>query len=115
MKTNSYGETTSEEIIEAAQRLCPEGYHFSALINSQDAVAIRHIAGIGIDSHLQAITNSKMEVKFQDYGTRLVCLFSPEDLAVVCRRLQELEEQLPDMGAGDLRQSILQTLDIEEI
>jgi len=80
-------------------------YHME-LVNP-DAGMIVAVVNQGIDSHLQAVTDSKFTVK----DNRLVCDVSPSDLGVIIRRLLET--------GGDEEYSlafgIASTLGIDEI
>ena len=104
MLTKSHGTTTRAEIIAACNG---ETYH--ATLAKQDALIMQRIVNQGIDSHLEAVTDSKFY--YVSHPTRLVCEIAPADLAVIVRRMYEDDSD----EALDLRSSILYSLDIEEI
>jgi len=107
MKTSfSFGTTPAAIILAAlASELGDKAYHIGA--NPTDAKLIQRIVNIGIDSALEAITESE----FAWRGGRLHCHFAHKDLLVLLRRLYEDGSE----DAWQLRSDILTTLEIEEI
>jgi hypothetical protein len=101
--TFTYG-TTPNAVITAALK----GENFPMqLPRGEDADAIVAAVNQGIDSHLEAITDSR----FYWAGGRLVCDVAPADMLVLLRRLGESDSD----AAMSLRSSILTSLEIEEI
>jgi hypothetical protein len=106
MKSYSFG-TTPKKVILAALKseLGNKPYHISAVL--PDATLIKKIVNIGIDSCLEAMTESK----FDWTGSRLECYISHKDMLVFLRRLYENGSE----EAWSWRSDILSTLEIEEI
>lgn len=74
-------------------------------LNSGDASLVIEAVNQGIDSHLEAITDSK----FYQIDNKLHCDVSPKDLTVLVRRLLEAGDEL------GLASSICETIGIELI
>ena len=114
----SYQETPDAVIRDATLRQCPDGYPMK-LVSQDDWTALSEAWNQGIDAHLEAIT----ERSSANHTTGEV-LVHPEELHVLLRRLNELDEEKlwPDWDLSVenypsecLRQCILTTLNIEEI
>jgi hypothetical protein len=73
--------------------------------NRAEWAAIAQAVNMGIDSHLEALT----ERSTFDVGTGK-CMVHPEELHVLLRRLGEIGTE----DSESLRDAILETLDIEE-
>lgn len=99
----SYGTTPVKTI---TKQLKGERYPMELVGN--DALVMKHMIDMGIDSHLEAFTESKFR---ETAGGRLICDVSPKDMLVLLRRLNEDDAD----EAMYLRRDILSVIDIEEI
>jgi hypothetical protein len=103
MQTYSFGMCPDEVIKQAAIAQCPNGYPMK-IVDQTEWKAIADAVNMGIDSHLEAITErSTFNNGFANVH--------PEELHVLLRRLYEAENE----DGWDLRGAILSTLDIEEV
>lgn len=105
MKTYNFGETPKKVILEALGNK-----RYPCALIQPDAELMKEAVNRGIDSHLEAVTDST----FTWDGHRLHCDISPKDLLVILRRLSEAYDKDGDIDACYLRTDILQTLEIEE-
>lgn len=106
METYAYGQTPVKVIKRnMASSLLSGYYHIEEVGEGREAVIA--VVNQGIDSRLEAITDSK----FTDNGRRLICDFSQKDMLVLLRRLYENGSD----EAMSLRSSILESIGIEEI
>ena len=69
---------------------------------SPDYPLFKGIIEQGIDSYLEAFTESKFEEKMVDGQPRLVMDFKGKDLPILIRRLEELEDRSADSWACDI-------------
>lgn len=109
METYSLGMTPVERLKEVFEAY--GSYHMSLVGEDKDVMT--HVVNMGIDSHLEAFTESD----FSDDGYRLTCNVSPKDMLILLRRLYEgagMDEEMFDYAIS-LRMGILDTMDIEEI
>ena len=112
-KSYSMGQTPKSVILKAL-KANGKTYTITAPHGSSDAKLITRIVNMGIDSHLEAVTDSKFgneKEKVKGLGGRLTCEFSNKDMLVILRRLWEDGSD----EAWLLRSDILSTLEIEEI
>ena len=111
-KTYSYG-TCPPNIIRAAVHCqCPNGYRMELPPSGKDFATLLAAVNQGIDSHLEAVTGmTELAPDASILGTRRRFIFTPDAMAVICRRLAESS----DDNAASFRISILSTLDIEEV
>lgn len=106
MDTYSYGETPVKVIKRnMASSLISNYFHIEEV--GEGRLAVIETINQGIDSHLEAYTESK----FTDNGRRLICDFSQKDMLIFLRRLHELDT----LAAMSLRMAILENIGIEEI
>ena len=98
-----------EEIKRRAIEQCPDGYHIRTP-SYTDSLAIVKAWNQGIDSHLEALTESST---FSTVKSRYNFNIHPEELHVLVRRLMEMDYE--DGEAHDLASSICSTLGIELI
>jgi hypothetical protein len=108
-------QTPPEIIRKRVEEKCPDGYPMSLPVNSDDAKLIRQVVNVGIDSHLEAITNARFATECTSMGSRLHCVFAPNDMNVLLRRLYEHWDVHGDENALLLRKDILGSLEIEEL
>ena len=101
MKTYSYLSTPKSVIRKKLKK------NYKMELSRSDAQIITEIVNQGIDSHLEAVTNSTFEWE----EGKLHCDISPHSMATIIRRLGERT----DDEALMLRTDILFTLGIEEI
>ncbi len=104
-----------EEIKKRAIEQCPDGYEISTS-NAKTFEAIRDAWNLGIDSHVEAITErSSCNVRAEGSRRMSRCvadiIIHPEELHVLVRRLMESGDE----RAEDLASSICSTLEIELI
>lgn len=100
----SFGECPDDVIRAACHAQCSGGYPMT--IRSQgEWGAIAEAVNQGIDSHLEALTESSFNTSTGE------CLVHPDELHVLLRRLFESGDE----EAWSLRSDILQSLDIEEV
>lgn len=107
-------------------------YKMSMLVINDDYVVMRMAIDKGIDAHLEAFTKSKFKVGMDDWGmfTRLYCKIHPDEMHILLRRLQEIEDDMRDAieqgeedemtysvedAARGLRLAIQDTLGIEGV
>jgi hypothetical protein len=90
-----------------AVQLALEGHPYFMDLCPSDAELIRQVVNQGIDSHLEAVTESR----FDWTAGKLHCEVSAKDLVIILRRLEETGTE----AAEDLRSDILQSLDIDEV
>lgn len=102
MKSYSYGTTPIDVLKKAINN-----EFYSMTLVGEDSELMVEIINQGIDSHLEAFTEST----FNGNENRLICNVSPKDMLVLLRRLEESDNE----NACFLRIGILETLDIEEI
>lgn len=108
MLTYSYGCTPEHLVKEQLQRLYPEeDYDIEVHEWGEDFKTLQDAVNIGIDSYLEAVSFTEFD---GEYGRRGFA-FDPDTLHVLLRRLDESGDE----NALNLRQSILWTLEIEEI
>lgn len=111
MKTYTIGTTPKEIIIEQFKEHVGNSYYdISFPICSGDTKTIIEAVNQGIDSHLEAITDLKLNVA----ENRSEFQFNCADLIVLLRRLYEMSEN-GNENAGCLHSNILYTLGIEEV
>ena len=81
----------------------------------EDVKLIADVVNQGIDSHLQAVTDSKFEVYTDELmgNTRMKCEIAPNDMRVILRRLLELDDDIIE-DAESLVIAIVTTLGIED-
>lgn len=103
MTKHTFTYTWSDKLCSAILHLAPP--IFQMKLNSGDASLIIEAVNQGIDSHLEAITDSK----FYQIDNKLYCEVSPKDLTVLIRRLLEAGDEL------GLASDICATLGIELI
>jgi len=112
-KTYSWG-MTPDEIIKTQSI----EYYPIELVCQNEIDAVSDAVNLGIDSHLEAITERSTFEHFertlgngQVIASGLRCVIHPEELHVLLRRLNEGNSE----EGESLRSCILSTLDIEEI
>jgi hypothetical protein len=91
--------------VEVISKALTENYPMSLV--GEDAKVVEQAVEMGIDSHLEAFTESSFRWK----AGRLECEVSPKDMLILLRRISEFGTSQAD----DLRTAILSTLDIEEV
>lgn len=74
---------------------------YSITLKDDDIELVVSVVNQGIDSHLQAVTESTFE-PIWDYGPALKCEISWKDLSVILKRLLEHGSEEADMLAGDI-------------
>jgi hypothetical protein len=74
-------------------------------LRGDDADLIIDVVNQGIDSHLQAVTESTFEPVW-DYGPALKCEVSYKDLSVILRRLMETGNEESDILARDIGETL---------
>jgi hypothetical protein len=99
----SFGTTPEQVIRERVQKEAPNGYDMHIKSQREWAI-IAKVVNQGIDSRLEGFTRST----FNNNG---MVKIHPEEMTTFLRRLLEVG----DGDADDLRSSILETLNIEEI
>ena len=104
MKSYSYGCTPAAEITKACKAQCPNGYNMT-IRSQREWKVIAHAVNQGIDSHLEAFTQSTFNSQTGE------CLIHPEELHTFLRRLDESNVE----DGMSLRVDILSTLGIEEV
>lgn len=102
VKAYSLG-ATPEDVIQ--QALAGERYPMT--LAGEDIQPVVNAVNQGIDSHLQALTDST----FTWTGRKLACDVAPADMLVLLRRLYEDGSE----AAWSLRSAILSTIGIEEV
>jgi len=105
----SYGTTPQEVVLKAL-----DGKPYWMGLTGNDATLMVGVVNEGIDSHLEAVTESEFHWEREMVCHRLMCSVSPHSMWVVLRRLLERDAKGDD-EAGLLRTDILTTLEIEEI
>lgn len=100
--TFSYGMTPVAVLTKAIN-----GERFPMTLVGSEAALMVKLVEMGIDSHLEAFTESK----FTGNERRIVCDVGPKDMLVLLRRLNESDSD----DAMSLRSGILTVLEIEEI
>ena len=85
-------------------------YYHMELVHPDDLLIV-DVVNQGIDSHLQAITDSSF---IRSESGRLICDISPNDLRVIIRRLLESDDDDIE-SAENLVLDIAGTIGIEEI
>ena len=108
-RTYSTGQTPAAAIRKA---LGAKPYHMS--LTGSNITLMKSVVNEGIDSHLEAVTESTFTWESAQGARRLVCSISPRSMLCVLRRLQERGEA-GNEEAATLRSDILTTLKIEEI
>lgn len=93
---------------DAIRKALGKTYHMSLVGN--DAQLIVNVVNQGIDSQLQAVTNSQFRWMSNGIINRLVCEVSTDDMLIILRRLDEMD----DDEAHSLRSSILYSVGIED-
>jgi len=73
---------------------------------TEDYLLFKNIIEQGIDSHLEAFTESKFEEKLIKGQPRLVMNFGEKDLPILVRRLNELETEEAEMWAIDIQNAM---------
>jgi hypothetical protein len=124
--TFTAGLTPIAVINDHARRLCPQGLPMK-IVNALEWSAFAKAFNAGIDSHLQAFTESQANPCTGE------ALIASCELGLLCRRLWEIYESgdddtgdAPDFAPGDpednvgnaarhLRSAIIETLEIEEV
>lgn len=77
-------------------------FEITAPVNSEDAEMFVRIVNQGIDSHLEAFTKSKFDVRQGTLGTRRSFNFHKDELPILLRRLRELGTEEGDQWADDI-------------
>ncbi|MEK6832765.1 MAG: hypothetical protein AABY32_01845 [Nanoarchaeota archaeon] len=80
---------------------------------SKDSAIMVRVVNMGIDSYLEAITESEFKWDTKDRGLRLYCKISDKDIFIVLRRLNELFENEDDEDAFCLAEDIRQVIEEE--
>lgn len=105
MKTYSYNKTP----VSVLRKAFTEPYACS--FTGETRLMVIEIVNQGIDSHLEAFTESTFSQSNDNGVNRLECLISPKDMLVFLRRLAENASE----EAQSLRSDILESVKIEEI
>jgi len=101
MHVYTYGETPKEIV----DKLSIDELKMELVGDEREAFT--KVVNMGIDSHLEAFTQSE----FSDNGQRMFISLHPSEVWLAIRRLKDLG----DYASSMLRISILEMLDIEEI
>ena len=79
-----------------------EFFKITTPVGSEDEALFVGIVNQGIDSHLEAFTKSKFDVRQGSMGSRRVFNFHKTELPLVLRRLRELGNEEADSWANDI-------------
>ena len=85
-----------------------DGEDYPMSLVGEDVILVTRCVNQGIDSHLEAFTESSF---IHNSPRRLECRVSPKDMPILLRRLDEIGSD----AAMQLRSCILTTLEIEEV
>jgi hypothetical protein len=70
---------------------------------TEDYLLFKSVIEQGIDSHLEAFTESTFEEKLVDEQPRLVMDFQGKDIPILIRRLEEMETEEAEKWARDIQ------------
>lgn len=100
---------TTAELVAAVNKQCAGSYYMKLVGATRRWVT--EAVNVGIDSHLQACSVSERGDSYRDNGHQLECEVSGESLAVLLRRLTEMEAadtdgDTPDNFAAEILDSL---------